>query len=74
MCEESVKFRHYIGLTYGRYLQFRFLKAPLKKLSHGTMVEITIFDGKTHQIIIIMTGPFSIAMLNYQGVSMKNED
>ena len=25
-----MKHRPYIGLTYGRYLQFRFLKAPLK--------------------------------------------
>jgi len=27
----SLKFRPYIGLTYGRYLQFRFLKWPLRR-------------------------------------------
>jgi len=27
----SLKFRPYIGLIYGRYLQFRFLKFPLKQ-------------------------------------------
>jgi hypothetical protein len=33
----SVKFRPYIGLIYGRYLQFRFLKWPLRT-SHSKQV------------------------------------
>jgi hypothetical protein len=50
-CGDIPLHRPYIGLIYGRYLQFRFLKWPLNKFKHMPLMPTKKYDMEKCPVI-----------------------